>query len=159
MAPPSVNAFYYYTFTIFDPIVCISCIYINLFAPQMFIDPAFPRSSEWANLTPSHAFLQHQFAGVFAMSAFLMVTMLPRTNDILVWKLFQTGILLTDVFTLFGLYGSVEVQGWEVRSEAVRHVVITGVMGLLRVLFVAGVGVGSGNGSGSLTEERSTKRT
>lgn len=82
------------------------------------------------------------------MFAFLMVFMLRYTDDLGVWKLFQTGLLLTDFAALFSMWKAVQAHG-ELRSEATTNVVIIAIITLVRVLFVAGVGVG-GEGAAAL---------
>ncbi|KAH7384672.1 hypothetical protein BKA66DRAFT_83846 [Pyrenochaeta sp. MPI-SDFR-AT-0127] len=146
MAPPGVNAFYYYSFTTVDPFLSLLAVYMNYFTPEAVFDPAFPRTSAYVQLTPSHAFLQHQAGGSFAMFAFLMIFMLRHTDDLGVWKLFQTGLLLTDFAALFSMWKAVQAQG-ELRSEATTNIAIISVITLVRALFVAGVGVGGGAGA------------
>ncbi|KAF1845031.1 uncharacterized protein K460DRAFT_365938 [Cucurbitaria berberidis CBS 394.84] len=142
MAPPGVNGFYYYSFTTVDPFLSLLSVYLNYFAPETLIDPAFPRTSPHAQLTPSHAFLHHQAGGSFAMFAFLMIFMLRYTDDLGVWKLFQAGLLFTDFAALFSMFKAVQAHGGPIRSEASTNIAIIAVITLVRVLFVMGVGVG-----------------
>ncbi|KAL6712227.1 hypothetical protein ACN47E_000104 [Coniothyrium glycines] len=151
MAPPGVNAFYYYAFTAIDPLLSLSAVYMNLFAPEAFLDPAFARTSALGKLNASHAYLQHQSAGTYAMFIFLMIFMLPSTDDLKLWKKFQGGLLFTDVAALYAMWKAVEAQRGEWRIEGISNVVILLVIAVTRTCFVTGIGVGK-----SSAEKKST---
>jgi hypothetical protein len=135
---------YWYFCTVVDPLLSLSAVYIHYFSPETFMDPGFARESPYANITPSHQFLMHQFGGTFAAWIFLMLTMLRETNDVKVWTRFQTALAFTDVAVLFSQWKALEAQGrlglgmlrWEESSNAVILVIIL----LIRVGFVAGWG-------------------
>ncbi|OAL53675.1 hypothetical protein IQ07DRAFT_316148 [Pyrenochaeta sp. DS3sAY3a] len=145
MAPPGVNAFYYHFFATVDPFFSLVFTYLYFFAPQAILDPAVPRTSPYATITPAHTYLLHQAGGAFATFAFLMVFLQRHSDDIGVWKLIQGSIILTDVATLYSLLKAIESFG-EVRSEAATNVVLVLIIMGIRGLFVAGVGVGETKG-------------
>lgn len=132
-----------------DPLLSLSAVYLHYFSPAGFMDPGFARDSPYAKITPSHSFLMHQFGGTFAAWAFLMLTMLPETNDMKVWTRFQSALIFTDVAVLFSQWKALESQGrlglemlrWEESSNAVLLVIIF----LIRVGFVAGWGFPKGS--------------
>lgn len=150
MAPPGVNAFYYHFFATVDPLLSVIIIYMNFFAPEGVLDPAVPRTSPYATITPAHMYLLHQAGGAFATFAFLMVVLQRYSDDVGVWKLIQGSFILTDLGTLFSLFKAIESFG-EVRSEAATNVVLVTIIMLIRGLFVAGVGVGVGKTKGRKT--------
>jgi hypothetical protein len=154
MAPPGINAFYYYAFTAIDPLLSLSAVYLNYFSPQTILDPAFPATSVHAKITPAVTFLQDQAGGAFAMFAFLMVFMLRQSDDLMVWKRFETGLLMTDFAALYSSWRAVQVLGGVWRQEAIANVCIIGVVTVVRLLFVAGVGVGAGAGKKGTARKR-----
>ncbi|KAL5116378.1 hypothetical protein ACEQ8H_005726 [Pleosporales sp. CAS-2024a] len=135
---------YWYFCTVVDPLLSLSAVYLHYFDRATFMDTGFARDSPYANISPSHTYLMHQFGGAFAAWAFLMLTMLRETSDMKVWTRFQTALICTDVAVLFSQCKALEAQGrlhvgmlrWEESSNAV---LLVGIL-LLRVGFVAGWG-------------------
>lgn len=138
---PSV---YWYFCTVVDPLLSLSALYIQYFDPWLFMDSGFARDSPFAKLTPSHHFLMHQFGGVFAAWAFLMLTMLRETKEMRVWTRFQTALAFTDIAALYSHWKALEAQGrlglgllrWEERGS----IVILEIILVIRLGFVFGVG-------------------
>lgn len=78
------------------------------------------------------------------MMAFLMIFLLRYTRDVKVWKLFEFGILITDITLFYSLWKALEAQG-RLQLESLRWeewgtVAITGFVTLVRVLFLLGAG-------------------
>ncbi|KAH7083046.1 hypothetical protein BKA63DRAFT_142414 [Paraphoma chrysanthemicola] len=142
-----IPAFYWYSFTIIDPLLSLSAVYMNYFQPSLFLDPGFASTSPHGTITPSHAFLMHQFGGTFAAWAFMMLTLLRETNDMRVWTRFQTALSFTDVAVLYSQFRALEAQGrlgWgTLRWEESSNAAIVAVILAVRVGFVAGIGRGS----------------
>jgi hypothetical protein len=78
------------------------------------------------------------------MFAFLMVFMLPNTNDLKVWERFQTALLFTDMAALYSIWKAVEVQGGLWTSEGAGNIGIILVVTVVRLLFVMSVDMGKG---------------
>lgn len=121
--------------------ISLLAVYLNYFKPQTILDPVFPRTSPLATITPSHTYLQDQAGGAFAMFAFLMIFMLRYTNELGLWKLFETALLFTDAAALWSMWRAVQVQGGVWRAEATANVGFLVVITIVRVLFVAGFGL------------------
>lgn len=138
---PSV---YWYFFTTIDPLACLYSVYMQYFAPWLFLDSGFARESPYAKITPSHRFLNHQFGGALAAWVFLMLTVLRETKEMKVWTRIQSALAVTDVAMLYSHWKALEAQGrlglgllrWEERA----NIVVIELILVLRLAFVFGVG-------------------
>lgn len=141
-----IPSFYRVFFTSIDPLIALSGAYLSLFDPGTVLASSFDRSSPYAVPTPAITVLLTQAAGALSVMAFLMVFMLRRTDDIVIWKLFESSILIADVALFRSLWQALEAQGrldvTVLRAEEWGTIAITGFVTLMRVLFVSGVGFG-----------------
>ena len=85
-------------------------------------------------------------AGFFAALAFLQLVLLRlRPHDVAVWKCVQFAGVLVDVGVVAGFYRVLLRQGRlslsAMRSEESGQMIGTAVLGMVRMLFVLGVGI------------------
>ncbi|KAF1957946.1 hypothetical protein CC80DRAFT_491269 [Byssothecium circinans] len=148
MAPKAsspVPTIYRLFFTYMDPLMCISGAYLSFFEPESILATTFPRTHNWAQVTPSHAVLLDQAGGAYVMMAFLMITMLRYTNDLNIWKIFQFSILMTDFALYYAFWKGLKAQGRlgleSLRWEEWGTLGLVGSGTVLRTLFLLRVGV------------------
>jgi hypothetical protein len=148
MAPSSsttIPAFYRVFFPSIDPLIALSGIYFAYFQPAITVSSMFPLSQ--VNITPSHVMLLQQLGGCYISVSLLQIFLHRYTYDVGVWKLFQLSILISDIALLHSLWtalGAQERRGFgKMRAEEVGIVLVTAFVGLVRVLFLTGVGSGS----------------
>jgi hypothetical protein len=141
-----IPAFYRIFFTSIDPLIALSGAYMDFFDPETILASSFPRTSFYAKPTPPVTVLLTQAGGAFLMMAFLMVFMLRYTDDVNLWKMFEFGILVTDLTLFFSLYGALEGQRrlnvGGIRWEEWGTMVITGFVTVVRIAFLGGLGFG-----------------
>ena len=133
--------FYQIFFLYIDPLIGLSGILINLFSPNTILSsytltPHLPPA-------PETLILIQTIASFLAASVFLQIFLLrARPTDVGVWKLLMANILIVDAGMCASLAWSVAVtqgRGWSgVRVEEISTLVITGGVGIIRVLFLAG---------------------
>lgn len=142
--PNHIPAFYRVFFTSIDPLIALSGAYMDFFDPETILASSFPRSSDYAKPTPPITVLLRQAGGAFIMMAFLMVFMLRYTNDVKIWKMFEFGILLTDLTLFYSLHGALVEQGrldvGAIRWEEWGTIAITGFVTVVRIAFLGGLG-------------------
>ncbi|KAK4556904.1 hypothetical protein LTR86_005885 [Recurvomyces mirabilis] len=140
-----VPAPYRIFFTTIDPILAISGTLTSLFAPSLILGPSAPKIP-----TPESTFLLQSSAGFYAAFVLLQVFLLrARPHDLTVWRALEASLLITDIFIVvasFGFYGSKHGTAvpflWKV--EEIGNFVITAGVGVIRALFLLGVGLPSG---------------
>lgn len=145
MALPHIHIFYRVWFQWVDPLVLIPTIYALLFTPQVMLDAFIPPPLSAYN--PDQGFLLHQLAAMYAFVAIVLGVGLRATNEIKIWKVIIGGILAVDIAILASVCVSLEQQGrlGDLRSADWGNIVFTGLVSVIRALFLAGVGVGKEN--------------
>jgi hypothetical protein len=144
--PPTtaVPAFYRLYFLWCDPIICVWAIYMNFFTPGFVINAFVPSSIAPHN--PQFDFLLQQLAGSLLLIGFLATSLLRYTQDIAIWKIFETGILLYDLVMLYSVYDALSRQG-RLGLGAMRAtedwggLAITGLAVIVRSAFLLNVGI------------------
>ncbi|KAK4496241.1 hypothetical protein PRZ48_012221 [Zasmidium cellare] len=145
MPPKSspVPTFYRIAFLIIDPLIAISGVYLNIFAPALTVDSFVP--SSLSPYQPLQSFLLHQIAGGLLTCAILDVFLLRKTNEVWIWRTQQWAQLAYDVVILTSQVYSWVQQGrlslGALRLEDWASFAIVAVVGLVRILFIAGIGM------------------
>ncbi|KAH8673798.1 hypothetical protein BX600DRAFT_456211 [Xylariales sp. PMI_506] len=140
-----IHPIYRLWFTWVDPFVTFSTVFLTLTNPDLMMDAMIPAALSARN--PDHDFLLHQLAALYAFLGIIITVLLRYTADVGAWKIVQGAILVVDLAILVSLYVSLGQQGrldpavW--RSSDWANWAITGVVALLRALFLAGVGLKS----------------
>lgn len=135
-----VPGFYSFFFKNLDPLVALWGVYLNFVDQDAAVKASAPASSYDQN----QVFLFHQ-AGGLALAVAVVSAVLPRyTQDLGVWRIFQFGLLLSDIAGLSGIYHSLANQGrlspssWTSDDQGlgISYVALT----VIRALFLLGVG-------------------
>lgn len=146
MALPHIHVFYRFWFQWLDPLILISTIYALLFTPQVMLDAFIPPPLSVYN--PNQGFLLYQLAAMYAFVAIVLGGGLRVSNDIRVWRMVIAGVLVVDIAILASVYASLKQQGRleasSMRSVDWGNILFTGLVAVIRSLFLAGVGVGVG---------------
>lgn len=141
MAIPTI---YRVIFVVFDILLPAFGIYNNIADPASVLMMYTPKPAS-PPLVETR-FLLDSGAGWYAMLLFMSVyLLLKRPNDTTAWTALQGGTLMTDVFMLFAFYremvatgrSSTELWSGQDWGNLCGYVFI----GLVRLLFVSGVGV------------------
>jgi hypothetical protein len=140
----SIPLLYRISFTYLDPIICLWGAYMD------FIDPTLVLSSHIPSPTPDigHAMILKQRGGGMLNFGFLSAVLLRYTYDIKIWRIVQFAFFLVDlayywaVYEVLGEQGRLSVGTW--RAEDWGSVAITGMAGVVRLAFLAGVGFDKG---------------
>lgn len=140
----TIPTIYRIFFLYLDPLIAASGVYMAFFTPSKFIDGFLPPSI--APYSPlQQSFLLHQLGGALLLCIILDLFLLRKTNEVWIWKVQQAGQLVYDVAMLAGVYQALQLQGRlnlsGLRAEDWGTVAITGVCGVVRALFCAGVGL------------------
>lgn len=142
MALPHVHVFYRVWFQWVDPLVLVPTIYALLFTPQVMLDAFIPPPQSAYNA--DQGFLLHQLAAMYAFVAIVLGAGLRVTNEIKVWRVIIAGILVIDIAILASVYASLDQQGrlGNLRAADWGNILFTGLVAVIRILFLAGFGVG-----------------
>lgn len=141
MALPHIHVLYRFWFQWLDPLILLPTIYALLFTPQVMLDAFVPPPLSAYN--PDQGFLLHQLAAMYAFVAIVLGGGLRVSNDIKVWRVIIGGVLVVDMVILASIYASLKQQGrlGSLRSADWGNVLFTGLVTVIRILFLAGVGV------------------
>lgn len=142
MALPYIHIFYKVWFQWVDPLILLPTIYALIFTPQVMLDAFIPPPLSAYN--PNQGFLLHQLAAMYAFVAIVLGGGLRVSDDIKVWKVIIGGVLVIDIAMLASIYASLDQQGrlGALRSADWGNILFTGLVTVIRILFLAGVGVG-----------------
>jgi hypothetical protein len=152
----SIHPFYRVWFTTIDPVLSLSGVLGNLFAPAAILrsySPSFvsPPATETTVLL-------YTAAGFLAGHMLLSIGLLrAKPNDVTVWRAFQANSSIVDFFMIAGLAQAASVQGrlslrtW--RAEDWINVCVLFGVATIRLAFLAGVGM-SKRGRGRVRELR-----
>ena len=140
----SIPAPYRIFFTTLDPLFAITGTITSLFFPSAILGPSAPSQP-----TPETTFLLQSLAGFYTACFILQVFLLrARPHDLTVWRTLQASLLVTDIaivaaFIKFhgGRHGTVIPIFWKL--EEAGNFVVTAGIGVVRVLFLLGVGMPS----------------
>ncbi|KAF6814831.1 hypothetical protein CSOJ01_03842 [Colletotrichum sojae] len=118
------------------------------YLPPQPLDPSTTHPASHSSSSREQAYslpLHGQIAGHLLSNALLSTFLLRATDSLKVWRIYQLGLLIVDVFLLYGTFSSYVVQGrldpltsW--RVEDWGSVAITGGVGLARLSFLLGLG-------------------
>lgn len=143
MATPQIHTFYHIWFKWLDPLVLAATVYAMILNPQIMLDAWAPPPLSAYN--PDHGFLLHQLAALFVFVGLILGGVLRISNDIKVWRFIIASVLLVDIAMLASAYATLKQQdrlSFEaMRSEDWSNVLFTGLVTVIRILFLAGVGV------------------
>ncbi|GIZ47990.1 hypothetical protein CKM354_001106500 [Cercospora kikuchii] len=130
-------------FTLLDPLIALSGIYMMFFTPAVVTDAFVP--STLSPYYPLQTFFQHQLGGALLMCVILQLFLLRRTQEVWIWKTVQAGQLVYDFALLYSIFNALSQQGRlhpkVYRPEDWGNIVIVGICAVVRGLFCVGVGV------------------
>lgn len=153
----AIPAIYRFTFTWQEPISCLVGFWTNTFDLDGALNIYVP--AEFSARDPSHDVLFSLVGGAMLCFAVLHGVLLRYTDDVNVWKIVNGGLLGWDICVLCGSYTMLAYQGrldpssWRVMDWA--QIGLTTYVGVLRALFVAGVGLG---GSSAKSHGRTARK-
>jgi hypothetical protein len=143
MALPKIHVFYRLWFLWIDPVILAASVSALVFTPQLMLDALAPPPLSAYN--PDQGFLLHQLAALFTFVAIILGGVLRVSKEIRVWRVVILGVLVVDIAMLASIYASLKQQDrlslGAMRSQDWSSIALTGFVGILRVLFLAGVGV------------------
>ncbi|KAF2832210.1 hypothetical protein CC86DRAFT_451805 [Ophiobolus disseminans] len=147
MPPPTPTAsaiplFFRLFFTYVDPLICLWGAYMDFFLPRLVLSSHIPLP------TPDigHSMILKQRGGGMLNFGIISAVLLRYTYDVKIWNIVQVANLIVDLAYFWAVYEALSVQGrldvgtW--RKEDWGSVVITGTAGIVRMVFLAGVGFG-----------------
>ncbi|KAF6830481.1 hypothetical protein CMUS01_07718 [Colletotrichum musicola] len=151
MIPKPYAAF----FKSLDPLIALWGASLFLLSPSTVTSSYLPPQTLDASTTHPASFsspreqayslpLHGQIAGHLLSNALMSIFLLRSTDSLRIWRTYQLGLLIIDVFLLYGTFSSYAVQGrlsptsW--RVEDWGSVGITGGVGLARLSFLLGLG-------------------
>lgn len=141
--PTPIPPFYRISFLILDPLIAIWGALMNIFTPSIAVDAFVPASI--SPYQPLQSFLLHQISGGLLTCAILDVFLLRKTNEVWIWRTQQWAQLAYDVVILGSQVHSWGQQGrlslGKLRVEDYGSFGIVVVVGVVRCLFIAGVGM------------------
>jgi hypothetical protein len=149
-----LQAIYNFTFLWYDPIGCVWGLYLNMFHPDHFLRLYVP------NAVPdqTHGVLHGYIGGAMISFAVIQGVLLRYTDDVKVWRIINVGMIAWDACILRGCYITLAAQGklapgtWGFDDRLA--VGLPALVGLVRVLYVAGVGLDSGSGAAKVRPVR-----
>ncbi|KAH8902288.1 hypothetical protein BR93DRAFT_972682 [Coniochaeta sp. PMI_546] len=136
-------AIYRLAFQWYEPISCLIGFWINTFNLGLGLRILVPGCISARD--PAHDVLSNLLGGAMFCFAVLQGALLRYTDDTNVWKIVNGGFLSWDICLLYGSYTMLVSQGrlypssW--RLEDWSSMGLTASVGLLRALFVLGVGL------------------
>jgi hypothetical protein len=140
----TIPRLYVIFFTTIDPLIALSGILTTIFSPHTILTLYNPR----AKLPPSieTSTLLYITSSFYLSTIFLQVVLLTlQRDDLTVWKCLQSSILIQDLGILAAVGRSLRVQGRMdaalLTAEEWGNIAILGAVGLIRVLFIAGLGL------------------
>ncbi|KAF2706190.1 hypothetical protein K504DRAFT_385897 [Pleomassaria siparia CBS 279.74] len=140
-----IPSFYRVFFTSIDPLIALSGAFFALFQPDTTIASMFPLSHAWARITPSHTMLLQQSGGFLISIIVLQVALLRYTQDVNIWKIVQSSILVSDFTLFYSLWCALDAQKrlhiGMLRAEEWGTVGITAFVTVARILFIVGIGL------------------
>lgn len=142
MAIPHIHKFYRVWFQWVDVLVLIPTIYALIYTPQLMLDAWVPPPLSAYN--PDQGFLLHQLAAMYAFVAIALGGVLRVSDDIKVWRIIIAGVMVVDISMLASIYASLDQQGrlGDLRYADWGNILFTGLVTVIRALFLAGIGVG-----------------
>lgn len=94
---------------------------------------------------PDQGFLLHQLAAMYTFVAIILGLVLRISKDIQVWRVVILAVLVVDIAMLSSNYASLKQQDrlnlGAMRSADWFNVLFTGLVTVIRILFLAGLGV------------------
>ncbi|KAF6819887.1 hypothetical protein CPLU01_12899 [Colletotrichum plurivorum] len=114
------------------------------YLPPQPLDPSTTHPASFSSQQAYSLPLHGQIAGHLLSNALLSIFLLRATDSLKIWRIYQLGLLIVDVFLLYGTFSSYAVQGrlnptsW--RLEDWGSVGITGGVGIARLSFLLGLG-------------------
>jgi hypothetical protein len=144
-SPAAIPAIYRFAFKWYEPISCLIGFWINTFDLDKALSIYVPKYISARD--PAHDILFRLVAGAMLCFAILQGVLLRYMDDINAWKIVNLGFLGWDICVLYGSYtmlvsqGRLDPSSW--RVDDWMSMGVTASVGMLRALFVAGVGLGS----------------
>lgn len=143
MALPNIHVFYRFWFLWLDPAILAVTVYALVLTPQVMLDAFIP--PPLSAYDPNQGFLIHQLAALFTFTAIILGGVLRASNDIQVWRVVITAVLVVDVAMFASNYATLKQQDRlsleAMRSEDWSNILFTGLVTAIRIFFLAGVGV------------------
>lgn len=143
MSQPQIHSFYRIWFTWVDPLTLIPTVHMLIYDRAFFMDGLIPAAVSVAD--PNHAFLFHGMAALYAFVGLMLGGTLRVTSELSVWRMVVGGVLMIDLALIASQYVSLEQQGRlemsKIRWQDWSAFAFTAGVGLIRSLFLAGVGV------------------
>ena len=139
----AIPSYYRIFFTFIDPVLSSFGVIMHLqsakILPNYALTPAIPPATETRLVLDA-------LTGFFAGLVFLQAVLLrARPNDVVVWKCVQAATILVDIGMVGGFVralgntGRLDTGKW--RPEEWSNVGINSFVGIVRTLFVLGVGM------------------
>ncbi|KAB5571807.1 hypothetical protein GE09DRAFT_643791 [Coniochaeta sp. 2T2.1] len=150
MAPKSTTGFlpalYRFTFLWYEPIGCLSGVYLNLFDKDHFLRLFVPGTTRH----PDHDILHSYVSGAMLSFSIIQAVLFRYTDDVNVWKIVNWGMIAWEACILHGSYNNLAAQGRLALGSWTRDdwmaVALPVLVGVVRVLYVCGVGLGGMSG-------------
>jgi hypothetical protein len=137
-----------------EPIAAFNGFILAHFFPQFYLSGMAPLSLP-SDYAPSTQIIYSQLASCYFLFAWNEAVVLRCTNDLRVWKAVVLGILICDVFHLYGTGVALGEGFWTPlrwRPEDWVNLLMLVGPGSMRVGFLAGVGFG-GREEGKMGKE------
>lgn len=147
MPPPHLPTFYRIWFTTIDPLCILLTIHACIFTPSTAYAMLIPPTIQSYNPV-AHAALLYQAASLFSFIGIMAAVLLRLSDDPVVWRTVQVGILAVDVgLILTGLanqwhQGRLEVEEW--RGVDWMNFLFTVLVAGIRGAFLGGIGENKG---------------
>ncbi|KAF4629287.1 hypothetical protein G7Y89_g8864 [Cudoniella acicularis] len=152
--PHSIPLFYRLFFLYFDPLICLSGIYLSFFDQHTFIQNGVPSAlsgsiTSSAEILPLAAYFMRS-VGSYSVSIFALQILLlhqfkdaPNGLNVKIWRTLQFAILLIDLGLMYSVFEAspiefLDVGGWS--SGDWTNNGILGVVIVLRTAFLLGIG-------------------
>ncbi|KAK5115350.1 hypothetical protein LTR62_001550 [Meristemomyces frigidus] len=149
MSTPTIPASYRIFFTTIDPLLALTGFISALFVPTAIVGTHLPVSGQ--EPPAETTFLLQTLAGFYLALLVLEVYLLRvRPHDLTIWRALEFSLLLTDFFLVgatakwLGAEGGLNPLFWGLGE--VGAIALTAGLGVIRVLFIIGVGMRSGTG-------------
>lgn len=132
-------------FLTIEPLSTLLGAYFAYFQPHRYLTLTTPSTPSTAILPASTSIVLQQLANLYLLLSISEATLLRTTNDLAVWRVFLSGLLVADVGHVWsvreavGWEGYWRVDGWNAMDWGNLGFVY--VAAALRVAFLMGVGL------------------
>lgn len=142
MSSTTIPLFYRIFFPTFDPLLATVGVFSTLFYPKTFLVSYFTKPA----INHETRFALDALVGFFASTIVLQVLLLRlRPNDIAVWKILQTSILVQNAFMLGGFFRikareeKLDLRAWTPAEWGKQVGLVSAAT--IRIAFILGVGL------------------